>query len=173
MPLQCQLLILIPGTFQLSSLPLSFLSTFIFPKIRIHMMLERKILVYFNLIKSYILIKCKGCCAQLCLTLCDPMDCSPPGSSVHGSFPARILEWVANSSSRGFSLLGGQNCLLHLLQWQADSLPLSHLGNPKCIEPHLKQFFQNIRNRWRKGKILNIQLFWFCYWLLYNSVSLL
>ena len=32
---------------------------------------------------------------QLCLTLCDPMDCSPPGSSVHGIFQARILEWVA------------------------------------------------------------------------------
>ena len=33
--------------------------------------------------------------AQLCLTLCDPMDCSPPGSSVHGILQARILEWVA------------------------------------------------------------------------------
>ena len=33
--------------------------------------------------------------AQSCLTLCDPMDCRPPGSSVHGIFQARILEWVA------------------------------------------------------------------------------
>ena len=38
-----------------------------------------------------------------CLTLCDPMDCSPPGSSVHGILQARILEWVATPSSRGFS----------------------------------------------------------------------
>ena len=38
---------------------------------------------------------------QSCLTLCDPMDCSPPGSSVHGILQARILEWVAISSSRG------------------------------------------------------------------------
>ena len=38
---------------------------------------------------------------KLCLTLCDPMDCSPPGSSVLGIFQARILEWVAISSSRG------------------------------------------------------------------------
>ena len=38
--------------------------------------------------------------AQLCLTLCDPMDCSLPGSSVHGIFQARILEWVAISYSR-------------------------------------------------------------------------
>ena len=41
--------------------------------------------------------------AQSCPTLCDPMDCSPPGSSVHGSFQARILEWVAISFSRGYS----------------------------------------------------------------------
>ena len=33
--------------------------------------------------------------AQLCLTLRDPMDCSPPGSSVHGIFQARVLEWGA------------------------------------------------------------------------------
>ena len=39
---------------------------------------------------------------QLCLTLCDPMDCSPPGSSVHGIVQARV-EWVAISFSRGSS----------------------------------------------------------------------
>ena len=38
--------------------------------------------------------------AQLCLTLCDPMDCSLPGSSIHGLFQARILEWIAISFSR-------------------------------------------------------------------------
>ena len=42
---------------------------------------------------------------QLCLTLSDPMDCSPPGSSVHGILQARILEWVAMLSSRGSSPL--------------------------------------------------------------------
>ena len=40
---------------------------------------------------------------QLCLTLCDTMNCSPPGSSVHGILQARILEWVAISFSRGSS----------------------------------------------------------------------
>ena len=39
-------------------------------------------------------------CAQPCLTLCDPMDCSLPGSSVHRILQARILEWVAISFSR-------------------------------------------------------------------------
>ena len=41
--------------------------------------------------------------AQSCLTLCDPMDCSPPGSSLHGILQARILEWVAIPFSRGSS----------------------------------------------------------------------
>ena len=41
--------------------------------------------------------------AQLCPTLCDPMDCSLPGSSVRGILPARILEWIAISFSRGSS----------------------------------------------------------------------
>ena len=39
--------------------------------------------------------------AELCLTLCDPMDCSPPGSSVHGILQSGILEWVVTPSSRG------------------------------------------------------------------------
>ena len=55
--------------------------------------------------------------AQLCLTLCDPMDWSPPGSSVHGIFQARILEWVAICFSTGSSGLRDQThislCLLH------------------------------------------------------------
>ena len=42
--------------------------------------------------------------AQSCPTLCDPMDCSPPGSSVHGILQARILEWVAISFSRNATI---------------------------------------------------------------------
>ena len=41
--------------------------------------------------------------AQSCPTLCDPVDCSPPGSSIHGILQARILDWVAISFSRGSS----------------------------------------------------------------------
>ena len=40
----------------------------------------------------------KGMHGQSCLILCDLIDCSPPGSSVHGIFSARILEWIAVSS---------------------------------------------------------------------------
>ena len=45
---------------------------------------------------------------KLCPTLCDPIDCSPPGSSVHTILQARILEWVAISFSRGSSWPRGQ-----------------------------------------------------------------
>ena len=41
---------------------------------------------------------------QLCPALCDPMDCSPPDSSVHGILWVRILEWVATTSSKLLSL---------------------------------------------------------------------
>ena len=47
--------------------------------------------------------KVKVLVAQLCLTLCDPMDYSPPGPSVHGILQARILEWVVIPFSRGSS----------------------------------------------------------------------
>ena len=47
--------------------------------------------------------KVKVSITLLCLTLCNPVDYGPPGSSVHGIFQARILEWVAISFSRGSS----------------------------------------------------------------------
>ena len=52
--------------------------------------------------------KLSCCSVKLCLILCDPMDCIPPGFSVHGILQPRILEWVAISSSRGSSwTMGG------------------------------------------------------------------
>ena len=57
---------------------------------------------------------------ESCLTLCSPMDCSPPGSSVHGILQARILEWVANLFSRGSSQPRDQTWVSCL---HADSLP--------------------------------------------------
>ena len=47
--------------------------------------------------------RCAKLVAQSCPNLCDPMDCSPPGSTVLGIFQARILKWVSISSSRGSS----------------------------------------------------------------------
>ena len=66
--------------------------------------------------------------AQLCLTLCNPMDCSPPGSSVHEILQARILDWVAISFSRRCSRLRDQTLWSSALQ--ADSLPSEPPGKP-------------------------------------------
>ena len=67
--------------------------------------------------------------AKLCLTLCEPVNYSLPGSSVHGISQARTLEWVAISFPRGSSPPRDTN--LSLLHWQVDFfLPLSHLGSP-------------------------------------------
>ena len=53
-----------------------------------------KYLFYKNLSKHVLLLNVKGLVTQSCLTLCDPMDCSSPGSSVRGISRARILEWL-------------------------------------------------------------------------------
>ena len=54
------------------------------------------------ILSSKVLICC-SCCDKSSLTLCNPMDCSPPASSVHGILQARTLEWVVISFSRGSS----------------------------------------------------------------------
>ena len=76
----------------------------------------------------------QGWCAQSCPTLCNPMDCRPPGSSVHGIFQAIILEWVAISYSRGSSqprdwtYVSSISCLsrrilYHCATWEAHGRP--------------------------------------------------
>ena len=53
--------------------------------------------------------------SQSCLTLCDPMDCSLPGSSVHRIFQAIVLEWGAISFSRGSSLPRDRTRVSHIV----------------------------------------------------------
>ena len=67
--------------------------------------------------------------AQSCRILCDPMNCIPPGSSVYGIFQARILKWVAISSSRESSWPSDQICIFQSPALQVDSLPLRHWGS--------------------------------------------
>ena len=55
-----------------------------------------------------------GLCAQSCLTLCHRMDCTQPGSSVHGIFQARIPEWVAISFSNAWKWKGKVKLLSHV-----------------------------------------------------------
>ena len=52
---------------------------------------------------------------QSCSTLCEPIDCGPPGSSVHGILQVRILEWIAIPFSRGSSQPRNQTCVSCLL----------------------------------------------------------
>ena len=68
---------------------------------------------------------------QLCLKVCDPMDCSPPGSSVHGILQGRILEWGCHGLFHSvFPAQGLNQCLLCLLHWQVGSSPLAPPGKP-------------------------------------------
>ena len=70
------------------------------------------------------------CCysvAKSCPTPCGPVDCSPPGSSVHEDFQAKILQWVAFSFSG--VIFPTQELNLPLLHWQLDSSPPSHQGS--------------------------------------------
>ena len=75
--------------------------------------------------------------------LCDPMDCSPPGSSVHGIFQAVILEKVTISFSRGSSQTSYWTCTSCVsCNWQMDSLPLHHQGSPNSsYELYLSSVF--------------------------------
>ena len=67
---------------------------------------------------------------QSSLTPCDPMDGSPPDSSVHGILQARIIEWVAVPSSRGSSRPRDWTHV-RCLHWQAGFLPLAPPGKPQ------------------------------------------
>ena len=82
---------------------------------------------------------------MLCLftqTLCDPIDYSPPSSSVHGILQARILEWVAISSSRGiFPTQGSNPGLLHCRQILYH---LSHQETPNMQYSIINNSYHNI-----------------------------
>ena len=95
------------------------------------------------------LVKLKLLVAQLCSTLCDPMDCSPPGFSVHGIHQARILEWVVISFSKGspqpsdqtwVSCIAGRflpseppGKLTTPLRWRLLTIPFQRSDNKKCV----------------------------------------
>ena len=76
--------------------------------------------------------------AQSCPILCNPMDCCPPGSSAHGIFQARNPGVVCPFLLQDiFPAQGSNPHLLHLLHWQADSLPLAPPGKPMALEKGL------------------------------------
>ena len=64
---------------------------------------ELEVLIFLGIFKDVFLTRVCAKSLQSCPTLCNPMDCSPPGSSVYGILQARIREWVAMPSSKGSS----------------------------------------------------------------------
>ena len=82
-------------------------------------------------------------CSQLGSTLCDPMDCNLPDSSVHGIFQARLLEWVAISSSRGFSRLRDQTHVSYI--GRQILYQLHHMGSPYIYMPVYKYICMYVR----------------------------
>ena len=83
--------------------------------------------------------------------LCDPMDCSPPGSSVCGILQARILEWVSMPSSRGSS-------------WPPGNLPDLQGSNPCLLFPALAGVFLTTSTTWEPHGSGEIK---WAYWLYY------
>ena len=73
---------------------------------------------------------CVCVCAQSCPTLCDPVNCSPQGSSVHGILQARILEWVVSPSPGDLPGPGIEPASPEAPVLQADSLPAKPSGKP-------------------------------------------
>ena len=108
-------------------------------------------------VQYYISYRCVCVCAQSlqsCLTLCDPMDCSPPGSSVHGICQARILVWAAMPSFRESS-------------WSTDWSWVSFVS---CIE-----FFTHWAARKAQVQVYNIIIhnFWRLYSIIVQSHNII
>ena len=83
---------------------------------------------------------------KMCMTLCNPMDCIPPGSSGRGIAEVKYWSGLPCFLQGIFLTQGLNSCLLHLLHWQADSLLLSHQGNPtgycgKLVRDMIHLFF--------------------------------
>ena len=75
-------------------------------------------------------VKSESAVAQSCPTPSDPMDCSPPGSSIHGIFQARTLEWVAIAFSTGYYAAAAAAKSLQSCLTLCDPLEVSPPGSP-------------------------------------------
>ena len=112
------------------------------------------------------------CClvAKSCSTLCDLMDCSLPGFSVHGLFQARILEWVAFPFSRGSSWPRDQTHVSHI-SCIGRSLSFHHQGNPSVAAEQLRECVYPFKGK--KGpcpKVLLLLLLTVCFSLVLHPL---
>ena len=88
-----------------------------------------------------------GVHAWSCLTLCNPMDYSPPASSVHGDSPGKHTGVGCHALLRGtFPTQGSNLCLLCRLHWQAGSLPLLPPGKPTGKGAFVQFFIKAVKN---------------------------
>ena len=92
------------------------------------MCIGRSLFKYFFVLPHFPPVVLQVVVAQSCLTLCDPMDCSPSGSSVLGILQASILKWVAIPFSRGNSQPRDPLHCRWILYW------LSYQGSPRILE---------------------------------------
>ena len=130
---------------------LSVLFSFIFPGARITLWLVNssdemwrlwtpKLSIPVSWYSSFLLVFCplkkkvKVLGAQSCQTLWDPMDCSPPGSSIHGILQARILEWVAIPFSRGSFCPRDQTCVSRIAGKFFFFKPSEPPGKPSILQ---------------------------------------
>ena len=118
--------------------------------------------------------------AQLCPTLCDPMDYSPQGSSVHGIFQARILEWVDMPSSRGSSRPRDRTLVSrivgrHFTAWATREDPISYqvvtiakTSSVNCTSNDLHLYLPSMISCWKLHDVAHLckynlcTCFWLC-----------
>ena len=116
-------------------------------------------------------VKSESEVAQSCLTLSDPMDCSLPGSSIHGIFQARVLEWGAIASPKGMAT---NSCILAWrIPWTVEPGRPQPMGSqrvgPNLRKQHfalfrfptallMKHFVEQVRHLWEKTVVLILPL---------------
>ena len=88
--------------------------------------------------------------AQSCLTLCDSMDCSPPGSSVHGILQARILEWVAIPFSGGSSWHRDRTWVSYMASRFLTSVPPGEHSVPVACYKLMEVHKQRVTHLWHR-----------------------
>ena len=116
---------------------------------------------------------------QSCLTLCDPMDCSLPCSSIHGIFQARVLEWIAISFSRGPSWPRDRTrvfCIVGRRFTVWATREVLHNFSILCVHPPIVDFAMHASLTWcawKKPKCyLKVYAFLFLFsWKLYLQIG--
>ena len=92
-------------------------------------------------------------------TLYDPMDCSQPGSSIHGILQARILEWVAISFSRGSSRPRDRTLVSCIAGRILSGLQLQNYNNRSL---HNNEYRKSIYSVFRSKKMISLNYIWHC-----------